>query len=151
MRPNKIQVLGRLTIENYATRPAAEWGAEYSAFPEGVRRGPVERDGAACRGVKSSCGNSRCPAWPRRTSKAPSGSRLETLHPYGEDEVVWGWSSLGFGGVLVGIVLRSTIERYVGMFVEAGIAVRSFTFSAAAVHAAIRLNGGGTRGRLRGA
>ena len=32
VRPNKIQVLGRLTIENYATRPAAEWGAEYARF-----------------------------------------------------------------------------------------------------------------------
>src|SRR5947199_10813409 len=32
VRPNKVQVLGRLTIENYASRPAAEWGAEYSRF-----------------------------------------------------------------------------------------------------------------------
>jgi len=46
--------------------------------------------------------------------------------------------------VLVGIVLRATIQRYVGLFMEAGIAVRSFTFSAAAVHAAIRLNGAGS-------
>ena len=52
-----------------------------------------------------------------------------------------------YGGVLVGIALRSTIERYVALFVEAGIAVRSFTFSAAAVHAAIRLNGAGQRAR----
>ena len=69
--------------------------------------------------------------------------QLDSLHPYGDDEVVWGWSPLAFGGVLVGLVLRSTIERYVALFVEAGIAVRSFTFSAAAVHAAIRLNGAG--------
>src|SRR6185503_19149720 len=68
--------------------------------------------------------------------------QLDSLHPYGDDEVVWGWSPLAFGGVLVGLVLRSTIERYVALFVEAGIAVRSFTFSAA-VHAAIRLNGAG--------
>jgi Tfp pilus assembly protein PilN len=69
--------------------------------------------------------------------------QLDTLHPYGENDVVWGWSPLAYGGVLVGIALRSTIERYVALFVEAGIAVRSFTFSAAAVHAAIRLNGAG--------
>ena len=34
--------------------------------------------------------------------------QLDTLHPYGENDVVWGWSPLAYGGVLVGIVLRST-------------------------------------------
>ena len=72
--------------------------------------------------------------------------QLDTLHPYGEDDVVWGWSPLAYGGVLVGIVLRSTIERYVALFAEAGVAARSFTFSAAAVHAGIRLNGHGLPG-----
>jgi hypothetical protein len=43
--------------------------------------------------------------------------------------------------VLVGIARRETVERYNTLFVEAGIAVGAFTFSAAAVHAAIRLNG----------
>ena len=28
--------------------------------------------------------------------------QLDTLHPYGDDEVVWGWSPLAYGGVLVG-------------------------------------------------
>src|SRR5947199_9909485 len=32
VRPSKIEVLGRLLIENYAARPAAEWGADYSRF-----------------------------------------------------------------------------------------------------------------------
>src|SRR6185369_16009393 len=32
VRPNKIQVLGRLTIGDFATRPAAEWGGEYGRF-----------------------------------------------------------------------------------------------------------------------
>jgi hypothetical protein len=72
---------------------------------------------------------------------------LDTLHPYGEEEVTWGWSWLGPGAVMVGIVRRSTVERYVEVFSEAGIAASSFTFSAAAVHSAIRLNGS----RLNGA
>jgi Tfp pilus assembly protein PilN len=41
----------------------------------------------------------------------------------------------------VGVARQSTVNRYVQLFSEAGIAVSSFTFSAAAVHAAIRLNG----------
>ncbi len=32
VRPSGIRVAGRLTIHDYATRPAAEWGAEYQAF-----------------------------------------------------------------------------------------------------------------------
>src|SRR6185437_10547929 len=32
VRPTGIRVLGRLAIQNYAGRPAAEWGAEYARF-----------------------------------------------------------------------------------------------------------------------
>src|ERR1700688_2629652 len=32
VRASRVRVLGRLAIENYATRPAAEWGSEYTAF-----------------------------------------------------------------------------------------------------------------------
>jgi Tfp pilus assembly protein PilN len=67
--------------------------------------------------------------------------QLDSLHPYGDDAVSWGWSRLDFGSVLVGISRQSLIDRYVELFTEAGVAVCSFTFSAAAVHAAIRLNG----------
>ena len=41
----------------------------------------------------------------------------------------------------------ATVDRYVQLFSEAGIAVASFTFSAAAVHAAIRLNGHAAKAR----
>src|SRR5205085_8096832 len=72
--------------------------------------------------------------------------QLDTLHPYGDDEVSCGWSALPYGGVLVGIVRRATVDRYYQLFTEAGIAVSSFTFSAAAVHSAIRLNGAASDG-----
>src|SRR3954453_23392777 len=32
VRASRIQVLGRLTISDYPSRPAAEWGAEYTRF-----------------------------------------------------------------------------------------------------------------------
>jgi hypothetical protein len=66
---------------------------------------------------------------------------LDSMHPYGDQEICWGWSPLSKDAALVGIARRSGIDRYVEMFAEAGIAVASFTFSAAAIHAAIRLNG----------
>ena len=145
VRPNKIQVLGRLSIENYASRPAAEWGAEYTRF---LKTAGVERLSATVLLPRREV-IVRQIALPGVAAKDIEGAirfQLDTLHPYGENDVVWGWSPLAYGGVLVGIALRSAIERYVALFVEADIAVRSFTFSAAAVHAAIRLNGGGHAG-----
>src|ERR1039457_6618806 len=32
VRPSRVRVLGRLTIQNFTKRPAAEWGAEYTRF-----------------------------------------------------------------------------------------------------------------------
>jgi Tfp pilus assembly protein PilN len=145
VRPKKIQVLGRMAIENYASRPAAEWGAEYTRF---LKAAGVERLSATVLLPRREV-IVRQIALPGVAAKDIEGAirfQLDTLHPYGENDVVWGWSPLAYGGVLVGIALRSTIERYVALFVEADIAVRSFTFSAAAVHAAIRLNGAGHAG-----
>jgi hypothetical protein len=140
VRPTGVRVLGRLAIENYAARPAAEWGAEYGHFLKSAGAGHLSATvllprrevivrylslaGVAAKDLESAI-----------------RFQMESLHPYGEDEVVWGWSPLPYGGVLVGIALRAAIERYAQLFNEAGIAVWSFTFSAAAVHAAIQLNG----------
>lgn len=140
VRPSKIEVLGRLVIEDYATRPAAEWGAEYNRFLKSLGMGHLSatvllpRREVIVRQV----------ALPGVGSKDVEGAirfQIDTLHPYGEEDVVWGSSRLAYGSVLVGIARREAIERYRMLFTEAGIAVASFTFSAAAVHAAIRLNG----------
>ncbi|HEV3201565.1 MAG TPA: hypothetical protein VGZ73_26880, partial [Bryobacteraceae bacterium] len=145
VRLSRISVLGRLTIQNYAGRPAAEWGAEYMRFLKSLgvsylsatvllpRREVIVRQ-VALAGVA-----------PKDIGSAIR-FQLDTLHPYGDDEVSCGWSALPYGAVLVGIVRRSTVDRYHQLFTEAGIPVSSFTFSAAAVHAATRLNG-----RLNGA
>jgi Tfp pilus assembly protein PilN len=145
VRPSRISVLGRLTIANFAGRPAAEWGAEYSRFLKSLgashlsatvllpRREVIVRQVAL-------------PGVAPKDIESAIRFQLDTLHPYGDDEVSCGWSALPYGAVLVGIVRRSTVDRYHQLFTEAGIPVSSFTFSAAAVHAAIRLNG-----RLNGA
>ena len=140
VRPSRIQVLGRLVVENFAGRPAAEWGAEYARFLKALglshlsatvllpRRDVIVRQ-VALPGVAA------------KDLESAVRFQLDTLHPYGEDEMVSGWSPLGYGVVLVGIVRRATVEHYVQLFTEAGVSVSSFTFSAAAVHAAMRLNG----------
>src|SRR5262245_19327816 len=140
VRPNKIDVLGRLTIANYAERRAAEWGAEYAQFLKSLGLGHVSatvllpRREVIVRQV----------ALPGVAGKDVEGAirfQIDSLHPYGDEDVVWGWSPLAYGSVLVGIVRRETMERYRQLLTEAGISAASFTFSAAAVHAAVRLNG----------
>lgn len=144
VRPHGVKVLGRLVIADFANRPAAEWGAEYARFLKPLGLSHVSatvmlpRRDVIVRHL----------ALPGVTGKDVDGAirfQLDSLHPYGDEEVSWGWSPLAYGAVLVGIARRSTVQRYLDLFLAAGIKVVSFTFSAAAVHSAVRLNGNGLR------
>ena len=144
VRPNGVKVMGRLVISDFASRPAAEWGAEYARFlgPLGLSHVSatllLPRREVIVRHL----------ALPGVSGKDVEGAirfQLDSLHPYGEAEVSWGWSPLAYGAVLVGITRSSTVQHYLDLFLAAGIKAVSFTFSAAAVHAAIRLNGDGAR------
>src|ERR1035438_8798263 len=112
VRPTGIHVLGRLTIANYAARPAAEWGAEYTRFLKSMGAGHLSatvllpRREVIVRQI----------ALPGVAAKDIEGAvrfQLDSLHPYGEDEVSWGWSRLEYGAILVGIVRRAEMERYI--------------------------------------
>lgn len=140
VRPSGVQVLGRLTLPRYAERPAGEWGADYQRFAKAVgmshlsatvllpRRDVIVRQ-IALPGVAA------------KDREAAIRFQVDSLHPYGDAEVCWGWSPAGDNSALVGIVRRETVDHYVRLFVEAGITISTFTFSAAALHAAVRLNG----------
>ena len=142
VRPSRIRVLGRLSVENFATRPAAEWGSEYSQFLKSLGIGHLSATVLLPR-REVIVRQMALPGVANKDIESAIRFQLDTLHPYGEEDVTWGWTLLGPGAVMVGIVRRATVERYVEVFSEAGIAASSFTFSAAAVHAAIRLNGAG--------
>jgi Tfp pilus assembly protein PilN len=142
VRPGSIRVLGRLAIRDFAARPAAEWGIEYAKFLRSLgtsylsatvllpQREVVVRQVAL-------------PGVANRDMEAAIRFQLDSLHPYGEDDVAWGWSPVGLGAAMVGIARRSTVDRYLQLFAAAGILVASFTFQAAALHAAIGLDGAG--------
>ena len=144
VRPNGVKVLGKLTIPNFASRPAAEWGADYARFlsPLGLSHVSatvlLPRRDVIVRHL----------SLPGVSGKDASGAirfQLDSMHPFGDAEISWGWSPLAYGAVLVGIARSTTVQRYLDLFLEAGIKVENFTFSAAAMHSAIRLNGGGHR------
>ena len=110
VRPSGVQVLGRLMIASYASRPAAEWGAEYARFLKSLGASYLSatvllpRRDVIVRHV----------SLPGVATKDIDGAirfQLDTLHPYGEEEIAWGWSALGYGAVLVGVARRT---RWIG-------------------------------------
>jgi len=142
VRPSRIRVLGRLVIPDFASRPAAEWGAEYARFLKSLGAAHLTATVLLPRREVIA----RLVSLPGVSSRDMEGAlrlELDSLHPYGEDDVAWGWSYLAPGAALVGMARRSVVERYVQAFTGANIPVSSFTFPAAAIHAAVRLNGAG--------
>jgi Tfp pilus assembly protein PilN len=138
VRPTGVQVLARTTIPRFRERPAAQWGAEYSALLRKLGtphlsatvllpRPEVIVRQVALRGVET------------KDLEAAIAFQLDGINPYGDQEVLFGWTALGEGAVLVGIARRDIVDRYWELFTEAGIATGSFTFVAAAIHGAIRL------------
>ncbi|MGC9970920.1 MAG: PilN domain-containing protein [Bryobacteraceae bacterium] len=139
VRPTGTRVLGATTIARFRERPAAEWGAEYNEFLKRLggsylsatvllpRRDLIVRQ-LALPGVAD------------RDLAAAIQFQLDSLHPYGEDEAAHAWCRIGrSGAVLIVIVRREVLERYVALFSEAGIRTAGFTFSAAAVYSGVRL------------
>jgi Tfp pilus assembly protein PilN len=140
VRPSGADVAGRTTIRKFRERPAADWGAEYLAFLKSLGEGRLSatvllpRSEVIVRHIA-------LPGVAAKDRDAAVGYQMDTLHPFGEEEAVAGWSPLAGDAVLIGILRRAVLDRYVELFAEAGVPVGSFTFSAAAIHAALRLFG----------
>ena len=140
VRPSGAEMAGRTTVRRFRERPAAEWGAEYLEFVKRVGEGRLSAVVLLPR-AEVIVRHLLLPGVAARDLDAAVAYQVDTLHPYGEDEVISGWSPLGRGAVLVGILRRQLTDRYVEMFAEAGVPVACFTFSAAVVHGALRLLG----------
>lgn len=140
VRPSGAEIAGRTTIRKFRERPAAEWGAEYLAFLKSMGEARLSATVLLPRG-EVIVRQMPLPGVAAKDIDAAIAYQLDTLHPFGEDEAVYGWSPLAGGTVLIGILRREVLNRYVELFAEAGVPVGSFTFSAAAIHAALRLFG----------
>lgn len=141
VRPTGVRVLGAATIEGFRERPAAEWGAEYAAF---LKKAGASHLVATILLPRSEVivRQLHLPGVASGDLDAAVGFQLESLHPYPEDGAVSAWARIGRSAtVLVAIARREIVERYTGLFVEAGVRVASLTVSAAVIHTAVRLLG----------
>jgi hypothetical protein len=141
VRPGGAACMASFVIPDFRNRPAAEWRAEYER--EMKERGLS--DLAATVLLPRHEVIVRLAQFPGVLDKdLPSALSLEldTLHPYGDEDVRWAWTRLSSAGaVLIGIARASVMDRYETLFREAGIPVSAFTFSASAIYSALRLYG----------
>jgi Tfp pilus assembly protein PilN len=126
-------------VTDYKTRPAAEWGAELTSFLRSVGAAHIAatvllpRQDVIVRTVQ-------LPGVADKDLEAAIRLQIDSLHPFAEDDVYFSWARVGkSASVLVGVARKEVLDRLSTMFSEAGVKVASFTFSAAALYAAIRL------------
>jgi hypothetical protein len=137
-RPSGATLAGTTTIADFRSQPAAEWGAELTRFvaAAGETRLPatvlLPRDEVIVRTL----------ALPGVTDKDAAGAielQIDSLHPWGDVEVVWGWSRAGRDNIVIGLTRKDVLDAWETLFAEAGIPIAAATFSAAVIHASLRI------------
>jgi hypothetical protein len=139
VRPGSITVAAAGTIRDFDTRPAAEWGAEYQQLLKQCGASHVSatvvlprRDVIVRQVALPGVGDQDLPA--------ALSFQIDSVHPYGDEEVAWAWQKTHQAGtILAGVIRQKVLQDWMDRFAEAGIALSSLTFSAAVMHGAARL------------
>jgi len=137
-RPSGSTLLASATIRSFATRPAAEWGAELLKFlasagePYLAATLVLPREEVIVRTV-------RLAGVAEKDAASAIELQLDTLHPWDEEPIEWSWWRVSPMDVVVGIVRQSTLSHYETLFAEAGIPLAAATFSSAVIYAALRV------------
>lgn len=137
-RPAGATLVDTTTIADFRDRPAAEWGAELTRFVAAAGETRLAatvllpRDEVIVRTL----------ALPGVADKDAAGAialQIDSLHPWGDAEVIWGWSRAGRDNIVIGLTRKEVLDAWETLFAEAGIPLAAVTFSAAVIHAALRI------------
>lgn len=140
VRPSGAAILGTMAISRFRERAAGEWGAVYQGFLKRLGGGHLSAAVVLPR-QELIVRQLTLAGVSKRDLASAIQFQLESLHPYAEEEAACAWARVSASGaVLVAIIRREALERYIALFSEAGVKVASFTFSAAAVYSALRLH-----------
>ncbi len=132
------QILGATSIQDFRSRPAAEWGAELNRFLGGAHEKHLTatlllpRDQVIVRTLN-------LPGVSDKDIPSAVELQIENLHPFGDEEVAWSFLRVNPAHILIGVVRNQVLSSYETLFSEAGIAISAITFSASAIHAALRI------------
>ncbi len=139
-RPAGVTMVSTHTIERFRERPAKDWGTEYHHWL-GQYGGKHLSATVVLPRAKAIVRHLALPGVAKKDIQAAISYQIDALHPWGDEEVAWGWSPAGAGSVVVGLVRQATLDSYLHQFQDAGVPVAGFTFSASAIYAALRLYG----------
>ncbi len=140
VRPTGVRPLGAHRVTAFRDRPAAEWGAELLSF---LKEFGAEKQ-AAIAVLPRHEAILRLLSLPNLNNEDTAAAvrfQLDTLHPYGEDEVASGWTRLNQAQVAVGVAGQRVVDLYTALFSEAGLRLAGISFSGAVLHAALRVAG----------
>lgn len=139
MRLREIRVVASITIHDFRNRAALDWGSEYEAFLKEHASAHLTatvllpRDEVIVRQLP-------VPGVKAKDLEAAIRYQIDSLHPYPEDTVTFGWARLPAEPLLlIGIAQRDVVDQYAALFAEAGIRAASFTFSPAVVYSVVRM------------
>jgi Tfp pilus assembly protein PilN len=139
VRPGGTRLMAALRIANFRERPAAEWGAEYSAWLKTNQAKHLAalvvlpRHEVIVRQVQ-------LPGVADQDAEAAIRFQLDGLHPFPEGEVVHAFQRAERTETfVVAIAQRPVIDLYTALFAEAGIPLAGLTFSGGAVFPSLRL------------
>lgn len=138
VRPSGVTILGYQRFTGVKERSASEIGLEYARF---LRANGIPHLSAWVllpRGdmIVRALG---LPGVPAKDLDSAIALQLESLHPYVDQAVRFGFARIGkTPQVLVGIAREDLVDRWISFFEEAGVKLAGFTFSADALYRAIR-------------
>ena len=140
VRPTGARLAGLQRIEGFRDKPAAEWGAAALAFlkSHGADRQAaivvLPRPDALLRLIT-------LPGVNDEDTAAAVRFQLDSLHPFTEDEVAFGWQRLNNSQVAVGVAEQRHIDSIAALLSEGGIRLAGISFSGPVLHAALRATG----------
>lgn len=144
-RPGGVRILGRCTIAGFRTRDPGEWGAEYAGFLQKIGLEHVAATVCLPR-REVTVRRLQLPAMSRKETAAAVALQLETLHPFGDEDIYHAYALLpgvrpadNRISLMVVIAESSVIDGYADRFAAAGMAVASFSVAAAALRTALRV------------
>jgi Tfp pilus assembly protein PilN len=139
-RPGGPRLVGAAHVELFRSRPPSEWGAEVARF---LSSHEAQRLAAVVVLARSEVVVRSLTLGPLSEADTAAAVRyqLDTLHPWGDDEVVFDCQRLDASQVLVAVARRDVVDSYTALFAEAGLKLAGFTFSGSAVFRSLRLLG----------
>jgi Tfp pilus assembly protein PilN len=137
--PAGVALKGFLHVGNHLKRPVADWGGEVNQFlaAHGAQHVPavveLPRERVIVRTIA-------LPGVSDEDAAQALAFQLDTLHPWGDDDVAWAWQRVGQSSSFsLAIAERTLVERYVALFAEAGVRLAGLTAPGSALYFAARL------------